>query len=50
VNGESMKAVGYDGAIAVDDSDAEDEDEWEDEWEDALDDGAFCEKMIRLLL
>jgi len=47
-DGDSTKLVGYNGTVAVDDSDAEDTEECDEEWEDSLDDITFCENMIRM--
>jgi len=47
-DGDSTKVVGYLGAIALDEPNAEDVEECDDEWEDSLDDEAFCENMIRM--
>jgi hypothetical protein len=47
-DGDSTKVVGYDGTVAMDDLNAEDTEECDEEWEDSLEDGAFCERMIRM--
>lgn len=48
-DGDSTKVVGYDGTVAVD-FEAEEVEEYGEEWEDSLDNGAFCENMIRMSL
>jgi hypothetical protein len=47
-DGDSTKSVGYDGAMAVDDPDAEDVEECDDEWEGSLENETFCENLIRM--
>ena len=47
-DGDSTRALGFDGAVATDDSEAEEVEECGEGWEEELEDKAFCDNMLRM--